>query len=146
MSARRHWHGYIWTGASADLKDESQRRPGPPGAPERQAFIRSSLPPVQTGYWLLRPPAAGRTWTSPDDAVGWLVGNYERHPPYERVAGTAAYVSLDDRKATTRDGLVNGVDAWWQYYTSGMGQVVFAAICCPHTHLADVTCPKPPPS
>ena len=26
-----HWHGYLWTGSSKDLKDESLRRPGVPG-------------------------------------------------------------------------------------------------------------------
>lgn len=140
MAALQHWHGYSWTGSSAELKDESQRRPTTPGAPETQAFIRSVVPPLQTGHYLMRCPAAARTWTDPDKAISWLVAQYQRHPPYEREHNATAYVSLDRRIETSRVGLVNGVDAWRQDYTPSMGQVVFAAICCPHTHRTEIPC------
>ncbi|MFG1602808.1 hypothetical protein [Actinoplanes sp. NPDC049265] len=146
MTAARHWHGYSWMGASAELRNESLRRPGPTGAPETDAFIRSTLPPLQTGHYLLRRPEAGRTWTDPDDAIAWLVANYQRHPPMEHPGGAQAYVSLDSRKVISRDGLINGVDAWWQYYTSDQGQVVFAAVCCRHSHRREIPCPMPPKS
>ncbi|GAA2617163.1 hypothetical protein [Paractinoplanes durhamensis] len=143
MSAR-HWHGYFWTGASAELKDDSTRRPGAAGSPERQPFVRSTVPPLQTGYYLLRSPEAGHTWTDPDETIAWLAATYQRHPPHDRDSQAPAYVGLDQRKVTSRDGLVNGVDACWQYYTAGMGQVVLVAICCPHSHLPDLDCPMPP--
>lgn len=146
MTAARHWHGYTWNGTTADLRDESQRRPTGPGEPETQVFIRSSLPPLRTGHYLLRRPGAGHTWTDPDDVITWLVAQYHRRPPQERENAAQAYVALEARIEHSRDGLVNGVDAWWQYYISGGGQVVIAAICCPHTHLPDIACPMPPRS
>lgn len=144
MAAVLHWHGYSWMGSSAELKDESLRRPGKPGIPQWQAFIRGTLPPLQTGYYLLRRPGSDLTWTDPDKAIGWLVERYQQHTPSTREDGGAAYVPLDQRVVTSRDGLVNAVDAWWQYYTPGMGQALFAAICCPHAHLSDLPCPVPP--
>ena len=139
-----HWHGYSWTGSSAELKDESLRRPTTPGAPETQAFIRSTVPPLRTGHYLMRRPGTDQTWTDPDNVIAWLVAGYERNPPYERENRAQAYLPLDGRIGTSRDGLVHGVDAWWQYYASGMGQVVLAAICCPHAHLPEIPCPTPP--
>jgi hypothetical protein len=145
MTAARHWHGYTWDGTAADLRDESQRRPAGPNEPETQAFLRSSLPPVRTGHYLLRRPDAGRTWVDPDEVINWLVAQYERRPPQERENGAQAYVGLNSWIGTSCDGLVSGVDAWWQYYINNSGgQVVWAAICCPHTHLLDIPCPMPP--
>jgi hypothetical protein len=151
-----HWHGYLWTGTSKDLKDESLRRPGAPGAPESQEFLRSSLPPVRLGQYLLRRNAvsADLTWTDADEAIAWMASTYERHPPMEGDVGfpagrgispLARDVGLDARRTTSRDGLINGVDAYWQYYTNANGGVIaYGAVCCPNTHLPEIPCPLPP--
>lgn len=135
-----HWHGYEWTGAASELKEGDHRRPvdDPMRMP---AFMSSTVPPIQTGHWLMRrkAAAASRTWVTPDDAIAWLLERYECNPPSRELS----YVSQEDRVLHTRDGLINGVDAWWHYYTGGMGVAVFAAICCPHTHL-QLPCPLPP--
>jgi hypothetical protein len=120
-----HWHGYLWTGSSKDLKDESLRRPGAPGTPATQEFLRSSLPPMRLGHYLLRRYAvsADLTWTGADKAIDWMAATYKRHPPMDGdvgfpaasgAASLASDVGLDARKVTSRDGLVNGVDAYWQ--------------------------------
>ncbi|MFI5934119.1 hypothetical protein [Actinoplanes sp. NPDC051494] len=152
-----HWHGYLWTGPGKDLKDESLRRPSAPGTPATQEFLRSSLPPMRLGHYLLRRSAASAdlTWTDVDEAIDWMAATYKSHPPMEGDVGFPAVngappplagdVGLDARRATSRDGLINGVDAYWQYYTNPNGGIVaYAAICCPHTHLPDIPCPLPP--
>jgi len=153
-----HWHGYLWIGSSKDLQDESLRWPGPPGTPATQEFLRSSLPPMRLGHHLLRRNAvsADLTWTGVDETIDWMAATYKRHPPmdgdvgFPAVSGAAPLASdvgLDARKVTSRDGLVNGVDAYWQYYINPNGGVVaYAAICCPHTHLPKIPCPLPPRS
>lgn len=141
MDAMRHWHGYEWAGSPTELREDNRRRPSkiPAELPE---FMSSAVPPIQTGHWLLRrrDAAASRTWTDVDDVVTWLTARYERNPPSAQLS----YISLDERTATTRDGLLHGVDAWWEYYTGGMGVFVAAAICCPHAHLRALLCPMPP--
>src|SRR5687767_344675 len=124
-----HWHGYLWTGSSKDLKEESARRPGAPGTSEIQEFLRSSQPPMRLGHYLLRRNAvsADLTWTDVDEAIDWMAATYKRHPPMDGDVGfpagqatplLASDVGLDARRATSRDGLINGVDAYWQYYTN----------------------------
>ncbi|BCY14157.1 hypothetical protein [Actinoplanes sp. L3-i22] len=141
-AAGRHWHGYLWTGSTEELKKrETGRRPG--GLNEVQGF-RPELPPLQTGYYLRRRPDAGLTWIEVDDVVAWMVTNRERHRPTAREDGTQAWPGLDQRRETTRDGLLNGVDGWWQYHTGTGTEIVIAAIVCPHSHLRDIACPMPP--
>jgi hypothetical protein len=142
-AAARHWHGYLWTGTTEELKKaEPQRRPITPGAV--QDFLRSNWPPLQTGYYLLRRPETGRTWAEVDDVMAWIVATYQQHPPTTREDGMQAWPDFDLRQATTRDALVNGVDGWWQYSIGAGTEHVIAVIVCPHTHIRAQACPMPP--
>lgn len=146
MRALRHWHGFgPWTGAGETLRSEAPRRPEPDAA-AMQTFLANDLPAVQTGHYLLRRRAvsADRTWAGVDQAVEWLCQQYARHPPAPRSDGRQAYVDLESRVETTRDGLSHGVDALWWYYTAGSSVAVTAVICCPHTVLKQIPCPLPP--
>jgi hypothetical protein len=156
MTVSRHWHGYLWSGTGAELKEEHLRRPGEPGSPEYQAFLRSSLPPMKTGHYLLRRGAASQdlTWTDAGPAIDWMATSYKRHLPMSGEAGFPAIngvapmatdVGLDARRTTSLDGLCNGVDGFWLYYTGQSGSMVaICAICCPHTHMPEIACPMPP--
>ncbi|MET8147603.1 hypothetical protein ACIBSW_06720 [Actinoplanes sp. NPDC049668] len=155
-AAQRHWHGYIWTGPGKDLRNEFLRRPGALGTPDRQEFMRSALPPLHLGHYLLRRTATtqDRTWTDPDEAIGWMASTYLQHPPltgdggFPAVAGwvpVASDVGVEARRKTSRDALINGVDASWGYWTSTGGAFVsYSAICCPNTHFPEIPCPLPP--
>lgn len=148
MGSARHWHGFApWTGPTETLKrEESARRPGrEPGDIATQAFLSSTLPPLQLGHYLLRrrEASAGRTWTTAEEAVRWLADTYNRHPPVERQDGQA-WVALDARKRHSCDGLIHGSDALWHYETRGGTTVVYAVICCPHSHMPQIPCPCPP--
>lgn len=143
----RHWHGYEWSGSPAELGEGDHRRPN--ADTERMAtFMRAAVPPIEVGYWLWRRHAASsaRTWADVDEAIRWMTSRYEHTPPDAR-EGESHLLPLNVRVGTTRDGLLNGVDGWWQYYTSSMGVVVIAAICCPHTHVkarpGHTLCPLP---
>ncbi|GLY08195.1 hypothetical protein [Actinoplanes sp. NBRC 101535] len=143
-----HWHGYgPWTGSADTLRaQEHQRRPGPaltPMDPATGTFLGNSLPPMQTGHWLLRrtQTTADQTWTDVDDVLAWLTKQYAAHPP----TPLDSYLDLDARLDHSRAGLLGGADAWWHYYTGG-GIAVYSAICCPHRHLTQIPCPlKPSP-
>jgi len=152
----RHWHGYLWTGTGAELKNEALRTPGLPNSAETQAFLRNSMPPVRTGHYLLRRDATSRdlTWTDVDRVIEWMSANYERRPPMSGDVGfptvnghtpMAGDVGLEARRRISRDGLINGVDGGWGYYTSPSGGFfTIAAICCPHTHMPEIPCPLAP--
>ncbi|BEL05693.1 hypothetical protein Q0Z83_038840 [Actinoplanes sichuanensis] len=137
MTAARHWHGYLWTGSTESLK-------GRPSLLAEDRTHRPDRPPLQMGYYLNVRPEPDRTWTEVDDVIAWIIANHERHRPTAREDGRQAWPDLDQRTATTLDGLVNGADGWWQYNTSPGSEIVIAAICCPHSHLRTLTCPMPP--
>jgi hypothetical protein len=146
MRAQQHWHGFgPWTGQSATLKDEGPRRPGPDPA-ALQAFLANDLPAMQTGHYLLRRRAvsADRTWITVEGAMRWLTQQYAAHPPIQDNGEHQAYVDLQARINTTCDGLMNGVDAVWWYYTAGFSVAISAVVCCPHAHLKQIPCPLPP--
>jgi hypothetical protein len=150
IAAARHWHGYFWTGTITELKDEALRRPSDPG------FLRSSLPPIQTGHYLLRRGATTQdlTWVDVDKVIEWMAASYQRHPPMigeagfpaiNGVAPLASDVGLEVRREGARETLINGVDSFWMYYTGRSGgMVATVAICCPHTHFPEIPCPMSP--
>ena len=148
MTDRAHWHGYgPWTGPHAfiDRSNDHQRRPGgSSGDPDTQAFVQNTIPPLETGHYLLRrgQTARERTWSAVDGALHWLADMYQRHPP----ASELGYLTLDARIEHTRSGLEGGVDAVWHYTVSVAGDrvAVFVVICCPHRHHLQTPCPLPP--
>ncbi|MEU4155658.1 hypothetical protein [Actinoplanes sp. NPDC026670] len=110
--------------------------------PEHPGFISSEVPPVATGNYLLRRRQTTRqtTWTEVDEAMAWLVMNYESRPPNPILT----YEPLQAKVEHSRDGLLNGADAVWHYALAGWSVLVMAVICCPHRHHTTTPCPLPP--
>jgi len=139
-----HWHGYgPWTGPSDALKQEEFRRPGndatEAGRTQTQAFIRGSMPPVMTGWALMRRPGANRTWTNVADALAWLEATYQTHP---RVNAPADALAV--KLGYAADFLGRGSDDVWAYYVPGYSFVSFEVICCPNLFHPKLACPRPP--
>ncbi|MFF5296709.1 hypothetical protein [Paractinoplanes globisporus] len=148
MTGQAHWHGYgPWTGPHGFVErgNDQHRRPGPERSDAATvAFVQNTMPPLETGHYLLRRAQTGRdrTWTAVDDALRWLCETYQRHPP----APELNFGPLDARCRHTRAGLEGGSDAVWHYTTSGNGDrvAVFAVVCCPHRYHPGTPCPLPP--
>lgn len=135
-----HWHGYAWTGSTSAYHRESDRRPGTP------AFILSTLPPMMTGHWLMRPAATRRqyTWTDPKQALDWLTRGYQEYPPLTRTDGGQAYVPLTSKLETASDLIPRGVDVTWCYWTTRVGYLAsLSVVSCPNRHHPEIRCPLP---
>ncbi|GAA3750484.1 hypothetical protein [Micromonospora maritima] len=141
MTAVMHWHGFgPWQGGHEvfEMKNDALRRP-------REDWDTTTVPPLETGNYLLRRSQASRerTWTRVEDALDWLAGLHDQHPHDP----TLNYPDKATRLKHTRDGLLGGADALWHYTTSISANrvVVYAVICCPHRHHTRTPCPLPPP-
>lgn len=138
-----HWHGYHWKGDSREYFQESLRRPGKtPGDAQTRAFMTSSLPPMQTGHWLLKREQADLTlaWRNPAQAVAWLRERHAAHPPNRR--GT--WPDLDLMASGAADHLPRGVDVTWAYWTTHASLSSASVVCCPNRFHPHTPCPLPP--
>lgn len=142
-----HWHGYgPWTGPHQFFSREHdhERRPGIAGTTAGDTFLRATVPPLETGYYLLRrlQTAQERTWTDVQGALGWLTRLYAQQPPDSALS----YLDEAARIEHTHSGLAGGADAIWQYTLSLSGNrtIEYAVICCPHRHHTRTPCPLPP--
>jgi hypothetical protein len=138
-----HWHGYgPWTGSRKEYGQEDLRMPGPaPSGSFLQAFLNSTLPPLQSGHALLRvnQTTGDRTWTALADALTWLGNTYTRHPPMGAVG-----LDLEGKLAYSKDFLGRGSDDSWAYYTANYSYVSFQVVSCPNRFLRTIPCPRPP--
>ncbi|MFD7893997.1 hypothetical protein [Streptomyces sp. NPDC059743] len=127
-----HWHGYRWSGARQDMRHENVRRP------DHRDFLESRLPPMMTGWWLLRSrqTSTARTWTRHAAAVEWIRTAYDEQPPSP---GTGP--SPDTKTAYAADTLPRGVDVVWGHYTEGGTFVSLSVVCCPNRHWPGIACP-----
>ncbi|WP_043471053.1 hypothetical protein [Kitasatospora sp. MBT66] len=156
MNFTGHWHGYgPWIGTNTQYHTEHLRRPAPidtewlksqKKTPDPLAFTpfeRRTIPPTQTGHYLLRRPAdlADRTWKEVDPAVNWLVTTYQSTPPEQRRDKRAVDAGLDIKTQQARTDITNGVDVVWCYYIPGERMINFAIIACPNRHLPEIACP-----
>jgi len=145
-----HWHGYgPWVGERRELGKESHRRPGAsPDDEQTQAFLTSTLPPMMTGWALLRrrQTVADRTWTAVSDAVDWLTKTYADRPP--SFAPSSLYPTPEEQlQSKVRDAeehLPLGTDTVWAYYATNGAYVSYEVICCPSHFHPDIPCPLPP--
>jgi hypothetical protein len=129
-SWRGHWHGFVWTGNGAELKD-SQRRPQPD-----VGYLSSDVPPLVTGHWLLKPPRQIRgTWADPTDAVSWLREEYGAQPP-------PGGPDLLGMVANAEDTLSRGNDVTWAYWQAGTRFVHLTVVSCPNRFHPAIRCPN----
>ncbi|MEV7183879.1 hypothetical protein [Kitasatospora sp. NPDC093102] len=130
-----HFHGYEWAGDGRLLAKESERRPI-----DRAQFSHSGLPPLMTGWWLLRPAAQVRsTWSTPADAADWLVQRYAEHTP-----GGDPWLPLSTRRQHALDQLADHSDVVWSRWVSDSRWSGHYMIVCPNRFWTDVPCPAAP--
>ncbi|MEU3567753.1 hypothetical protein AB0E96_04860 [Kitasatospora sp. NPDC036755] len=129
-----HFHGYEWAGDGRLLARESERRPV-----DGSGFRLSELPPMMTGWWLLRPAAQVRgTWTTPADAVTWLVNRYEEHTP-----GGEPWLPVTARRQSALDQLAQESDVVWSRWVSDSRWSGHYVIVCPNRAWPGLPCPAP---
>ncbi|MBO1413908.1 hypothetical protein [Streptomyces sp. FH025] len=127
-----HFHGYEWAGDGRLLVRESERRPI-----EGSGFRLSELPPMMTGWWLLRPPAQVRgTWAAPTDAAEWLAERYEEHTP-----GGDSWLPTETRRQYAIAQLAGASDVVWSRWVSDSRWAGQYVVVCPNKAWPQVTCP-----
>ncbi|MGA5818406.1 hypothetical protein ACPC54_11165 [Kitasatospora sp. NPDC094028] len=158
MTFSGHLHGYgPWTGRPDQYHSEYLRRPTPFDSAwhamvsglkhaDQEAhtpFEQRTVPPMQTGHYLLRRPSylAAQTWKDPESAVDWLVETYHRHPPAVRSDWGAVDCGLGAKADFARDALGHGTDVVWAHYLPGERMISAAVVACPHRFHPDIPCP-----
>ncbi|MFE4520461.1 hypothetical protein ACFRMQ_40675 [Kitasatospora sp. NPDC056783] len=131
-----HWHTYLWSGDGQQLKSEAPRRPAP-----EAGFRTSTMPPMMTGWWLLKPPSLiSSTLSAPDETIAWLQSHYEESPP---PPVQAEQLPLKARAEYAAEALTGGSDVVWAYWQQEAGPrfVHLAAVCCPNRVWPAIPCP-----
>ncbi|MBK6018783.1 hypothetical protein, partial [Streptomyces sp. MBT53] len=106
-------------------------------------FPTSDLPPLETSYWLIKPPSLVRgTWAAPADAAAWLgdqLAAYrarfanDAHRDAGHLAGLVA-------SATVR--LASGHDSSYGFYLERPAYLSLALVTCtPNRTRPDLPCP-----
>ncbi|MBT2411076.1 MULTISPECIES: hypothetical protein [unclassified Streptomyces] len=154
-----HHHAYLWTGPKARFDQEALRRPPhpeppPPGSrPElihrhrdvATAFPTSDLPPLETAYWLLKPPALIRgTWDRADDAAAWLHDRLAEYAPRFAAAAQRDAGRLAGHVTAATERLTAGGDVTLGFYLERPAYLSLTLVTCsPHRARPELTCPLP---
>lgn len=156
-----HHHGYLWTGPKARFDQEALRRPPhpePPPAGSRPELVQryrevaagfpaSDLPPLETVYWLVKPPALVRgTWPDPGAAAAWLGDRLTEYAPRfaSPVQGGAHHLTRLVTSAAER--LASGGDVSLGFYLERPSYLSLALVTCPpHREIGELPCPLGPP-
>ncbi|GGX14807.1 hypothetical protein GCM10010297_40250 [Streptomyces malachitofuscus] len=152
-----HHHAYLWTGPKARFDDEALRRPphpDPPPAGSRPELIEryrlvaaefrtSDLPPLETAYWLVKPPSLVRgTWHEAKEAAAWLGERLAEYTPRfttESDRDTARLARLVDAAAQR---LGAGGDVSYGHYLERPSYLALAVVTCsPNRAVPELTCP-----
>ncbi|MEV0179580.1 hypothetical protein AB0I54_09810 [Streptomyces sp. NPDC050625] len=152
-----HHHGYLWVGTKERFDDEALRRPPypePPPAGSRPELIQRyrevaaefpivDLPPLETAYWLVKPPSMVRgTWDEGKEAAVWLGERVTEYAP--------RFASSRDRDTTEVALLVNsaaerlgsGVDVSLGFYLERPSYLSLAVVTCsPNRAEPALACP-----
>jgi hypothetical protein len=152
-----HHHAYLWTGPKPRFDQEALRRPPhpePPPPTSRPELIQryrevtaefpvSDLPPLETAYWLIKPPSLVRgTWVAPADAAAWLGEQLAAYT--HRFASSAhrdaAHLAALVTSATAR--LTSGHDSSYGFYLERPAYLSLALVTCtPNRTRPDFPCP-----
>ncbi|MFJ8139272.1 hypothetical protein [Streptomyces sp. NPDC096013] len=152
-----HHHGYLWTGPKDRFDHEALRRPPHPEPPPTEGrpeltrryrevaaeFPTVDLPPLETAYWLIKPPSLVRaTWEEAKEAASWLG---------EQLAENAfRFASEAERDATGLARLVNsaaerlesGADVSLGFYLERPSYLSLALVTCsPNRSKPEIPCP-----
>ncbi|MCS0600392.1 hypothetical protein NX794_03975 [Streptomyces sp. LP11] len=157
-----HHHGYLWHGPKSRFDQDALRRPPHPQPPPAEsppeliqryrevasAFPASELPPLETAYWLVKPPSLVRgTWTEPQEAAAWLsaqLGQYAHRFAVARqrdASHRAALVTSAEQRMTA------GQDVSLGFYLERPAYLSVALVTCsPNRGRPQLTCPTVPAS
>ncbi len=152
-----HHHGYLWVGPKARFDQEALRRPPhpdppPPGSrPEliqryrevAAEFPSCDLPPLETAYWLRKPPALVRgTWPDARDAVKWLGDRLAEYAPRFATPDHPDTGHLTALVASAEARLGWGGDVSLGYYLERPAYLSLALVTCSPNH-GPLTVPCP---
>ncbi|MGW7823432.1 hypothetical protein ACWGLF_36115 [Streptomyces puniciscabiei] len=152
-----HHHGYLWTGPKERFDNEALRRPphpDPPSAGSKPELIQryrevalefptSDLPPLETAYWLIKPPSAVRgTWDEAKEAASWLgerLAEYASRFASERYRDTTGLARIVHAAA---EELHSGADVSYGFYLERPCYLSLAVVTCsPNRYHAALGCP-----
>lgn len=158
-----HHHGYLWTGSRARLDREGHRRPPHPVPPPpptgeddtdghtlnhryREAaaeFQSGDLPPMETAYWLMKPPTLIHgTWDEPMKAAEWLGERLREYAPRFASRGDGDSTRLATLVHSAAERLGWGGDVTHGFYLERPSYLSLALVCCsPHRGRPELSCP-----
>ncbi|MFJ4621339.1 hypothetical protein [Streptomyces sp. NPDC088812] len=140
-----HHHGYLWTGPKERFDQEALRRPpypAPPPAGSRPELIQryrevatefptSDLPPLETAYWLIKPPSlVCGTWDEAKEAASWLgerLAEYAHRFTHDRDRDTSHLAALAISIAAQ---LESGADVSLGFYLERPSYLSLALVTC----------------
>jgi hypothetical protein len=152
-----HHHGYVWVGPKERFDQEALRRPPlpdppPPGSrPElvqryravAAEFPVSDLPPLETAYWLVKPPPLIRgTWEEAKEAAGWLGERLAEHAHRFASAHDRDVVRLARLVDSAAVRLGSGADVSYGFYLERPSYLHLAVVTCsPNRSMPALSCP-----
>lgn len=157
-----HHHGYLWTGPKERFDNEALRRPPhpeppPPPAPNDLAaerllkryrevaaeFPTADLPPLETGYWLIKPRSLVRgTWDEAKEAATWLGERLAEYAPRFASEGERDTVLAATLIDSAAERLGWGGDVSIGFYLERPTYLSLALVTCsPNRAAPELACP-----
>ncbi|MEV6777581.1 hypothetical protein [Streptomyces syringium] len=151
-----HHHGYAWLGEKKTFDKESLRRP-PGQAPTATStqdvldryrdavseFPTSTVPPLQTAHWLMKPASMVRgTWEEPNKAGDWLGLQLAEFAPRFTTVAEREVTRLAVLVKASVERLMWGGDVSLGHYLTGtVFHSVALVTCSPNRVSPDLPCP-----
>ena len=152
-----HHHGYLWTGAKERFDQEALRRPPhpePPPAGSKPELIQRyrevsaefpivDLPPLETAYWLIKPPSLVRgTWNEAKEAAAWLGETLAEHAHRCACAYNRDATRLATLVNSAAEQLASGRDVSYGFYLEHPSYLSLAVVTCSPNHSKpELACP-----
>jgi hypothetical protein len=152
-----HHHGYLWVGPKQRFDQEALRRPPHPEAPptgSRPELIQRyrevaaefrvvDLPPLETAYWLIKPPSLIRgTWNEAKEAAAWLGERLAEYAPRFASARDRDTTHLATVVNSTVERLNSGADVSFGRYLDRPTYLSLAVVTCsPNRSKPELGCP-----
>lgn len=106
-------------------------------------FQASSLPPLETAYWLIKPPSVVKgTWDEAHAAVSWLGEQLIAHSPRFATERDRDADRLARLLNTVAERLRSGADVSYGFYLERPSYLSLAVVtCCPNRSKPELVCP-----
>ncbi|MFJ4523105.1 hypothetical protein ACIP4Y_19470 [Streptomyces sp. NPDC088810] len=152
-----HHHAYLWAGPKARFDEEALRRPPHPQPPPAESrpelvlryrevtaeFPKSELPPLETAYWLVKPPSLVRgTWADPKAAAAWLHERLAEYAPRFASEAQRHGTRLSALVTSAAERLGSGGDVSLGFYLERPSYLSLALVTCsPNRQFPTLPCP-----